>query len=160
MNGQRREAPSRRSVERWLKRWVEDGVLVLGGTASRGPKGTRTSTYLTPPIPPSRVGCEIEENLSLLAPEALERQDLSSDTAIKSDGGVAASLPAPSSDTPPEGEIRVAAIDPSSATDLPQAATNAPISDTDIGRTSKSQDETPQEVNPPRTVAVQMEAKW
>ena len=35
------------------------------------------------------------------------------------------------------------------ASDLTQRVANAPISDTDIGRTSESQDETPQEVNPP-----------
>ena len=57
VTGQGREAPSmrsvKRSVNRWLKRWVEDGVLALGGVVMDGvKKGTRTSTYLTPPIPP------------------------------------------------------------------------------------------------------------
>ena len=53
VTGQGRVAPAKRSVNRWLKRWVEDGVLALGGVVMDGvKKGTRTSTYLTPPIPP------------------------------------------------------------------------------------------------------------
>jgi len=57
VTGQGRVAPAKRSVNRWLKRLVEDGALVLVGVLMEGPrKCTRTSTYLTPPIPPlSRV---------------------------------------------------------------------------------------------------------
>jgi ABC-type lipopolysaccharide export system ATPase subunit len=49
VTGQGREAPSMRSV----KRWVEDWVLVLGGVLLDGAKkNVRTPTYITPPIPP------------------------------------------------------------------------------------------------------------
>ena len=59
VTGQGREAPAKKSVHRWLKRWVEDGVLVLGGVVMEGlHKNKRAISYLTPPIPPSRVGCE------------------------------------------------------------------------------------------------------
>ena len=53
VTGQGRSAPAKGSVHRWLKRWVEDGVLVLGGVLMEGPrKNVRIPSYLSPPIPP------------------------------------------------------------------------------------------------------------
>ena len=149
VTGQGREAPTKRSVERWLKRWVEDGVLVLGGAASRGPKGTRTSTYLTPPIPPSRVGCEKGGDLSMGGSNPSEEADLAMDTCSEEGPVVHGSEPYLPMDTHGHPRERVHGSFPVAATDLTHPWTNAPISDTDIGRTSVSQDETLHEVNPP-----------
>lgn len=147
VTGQGREAPAKRSVHRWLKRWVEDGVLVLGGVLMEGPrKCTRTSTCLTPPIPSSRVGCEKECHLSLGGSNSSEEGDLASDTGSENALGVTGSKPDLASDNALSPRERVIGSFPVAAMGLTHPVTNAPISDTDIGRTSESQDETSPEV--------------
>ena len=150
VTGQGREAPSKRSVNRWLKLWVEDGVLVLGGVVMDGvKKGTRTSTYLTPPIPPSRVGCEKGGDLSIVGSNPSEEGDLTMDTGAEDAAVVHRSDDSLTMDNDGHSRERVHRSNPVFATDLTQRWTNAPISDTDIGRTSVSQDETLQEVQSP-----------
>ena len=149
VTGQGREAPTRRSVHRWLKRWVEDGVLVLGGVVMEGPrKNKKTNTYLTPPIPPSRVGCEIECPLSPVGSNPNEEADLTGDTASGDTPSVPSSQAQLTGDTTDLPRERVPSSFPVAARDLTQLGTNAPISDTDIARTSASQDETDWEVRP------------
>ena len=151
MTGQRRrEAPSRRSVKRWLNRWVEDGVLVLGGMLMEGVKKNRpTPTYLTPHVPPSRVGCEKEGDLSTVGSNPSGDTDLTVDTGSEDVHGVHSSQDQLTVDTADSPRERVHSSFPVAATDLSQLWTNTPISDTDIGRTSKFQDETPREVSFP-----------
>ena len=150
VTGQGREAPAKGSVHRWLKRWVEDGVLVLGGVLMEGPrKNVRIPSYLTPPIPPSRVGCEKGGNLSLGGSNPSEERVLARDTGSEIVPGVPGSeadLPRDTSGSPRE---RVPGSFPVAATVLTHPGTNTPISDTDINRTSESQNETPQEVSSP-----------
>ncbi len=149
VTGQGRGAPAKRSVKRWLNRWVEDGVLVLGGLVPEGSKNRRTPTYLTPYVPPSRVGCEKGGNLSTDGSNPSDSGDLSVDTGSEVIHSVHRSQEQLSVDTPVHPRERVHRSFPVPARDLPHLWTNAPISDTDIGRTSESQDETPQEVHPP-----------
>ena len=150
VTGQGREAPSRRSVKRGLNRWVEDGVLVLGGVVMDGvKKGTRTSTYLTPPIPPSRVGCEKERDLQIVGSNPSEEADLTICTPSDQEPGANRSEPPSTICNPGSPRERANRSNLVFASDLTQRVANAPISDTDIVRTSESQDETPQEVHPP-----------
>jgi hypothetical protein len=150
VTGQGREAPSKKSVHRWLKRWVEDGVLVLGGVLMEGPrKNVRIPSYLTPPIPPSRVGCEKECHLSFVGSNPSEEADLTNDTPPEKAPGVIRSEPHSTNDNPHSPRERVIRSKPVFAGVLPQRMTNALISVTDIDRTSESQDETTQEVHPP-----------
>ena len=143
VTGQGREAPSRR----WLNRWVEDGVLVLGGLVPEGSKNRRTPTHLTPPIPPSRVGCEKGENLFLVGSNPSEEGKLTRDTGSEDVPGVPGSNAQLTRDTSDSPRERVPGSFPVLPTDLTQPGTNAPISDTDIGRTSESQNLTALEVH-------------
>ncbi|MCP9896889.1 AAA family ATPase, partial [Vulcanococcus limneticus Candia 3B3] len=79
------ESPSKKSVRRWLDRWVEDGVLVLGGIVMVGK--ARTRTYTTPSTPP-RVGWSLECPLSLVAPDPSDSQELTRDTTTDNEGHV------------------------------------------------------------------------
>lgn len=140
MTGQGREAPSRRSVERWLRRWAEDGVLVLGGMVMNGSQGkSRTKTYATPMDPP-RVGCEMECRLSLVTPDPSDSQEITSDTSSGEEEVVARSEVPGTSDTPPEDDTRVARSNPVVAMDLTQRATTDTNSDTqgDAGESSET----------------------
>ncbi|WP_411869225.1 bifunctional DNA primase/polymerase [Vulcanococcus limneticus] len=99
------DAPSRRTVDRWLKRWVEDGVLVLGGIEMVGKSRTKTYTTPTPP----RVGWSLECPLSIVTPDTSDDQDLTMDTPSANDGHVHRSGVAPAMDmsiVPPEGVNR------------------------------------------------------
>ena len=94
------------------------------------------------------MGCEKGEDLSLVASNPLQELEITRDTPLE----VVPSVPSDSApftrDTADSPRERVPSDFPVAATDLMPLGTNAPISDTDIGRTSVSQDETPQEVNP------------
>ena len=150
MTGQGREAPARKSVHRWLKRWVEDGVLVLGGVVMEGPrKNVRIPSYLTPPIPPSRVGCEKGGNLSSVGSNPSEGPNFTLDTSSEEGAGVQRDDPSFTLDNHGQPRERVQRDFPVTAMDLTPRWTNAPISDTDIDRTNESQDETPQKVHLP-----------
>ena len=149
VTGHRREAPSRRSVKRWLNRWVEDGVLVLGGMLMEGVKKNRpTPTYLTPHVPPSRVGCEKGGDLSTVASNPLQEHEITVDTASEVVHSVHSDEPGFTVDTTGSPRERVHSKFPVAAVGLMPLWTNTPISDTDIGRTSESQNETLQEVHP------------
>ena len=151
MAGQGSEAPARKCFHRWLKRWVEDGVLVLGGVVMEGPrKNVRIPSYLTPPIPHSRVGCEKECPLSIVGSNPSEEGDLTMDTGAEDAAVVHRSDASLTMDNDGHSRERVHRSNPVFATDLTQRWTNAPISDTDIGRTSESRNETSQELHPPR----------
>ena len=149
--GQGREAPSKRSVKRSVKRWVEDWLLVLGGVLLDGVKKcTRTSTYLTPPIPPSRVGCEKGMEMVRVGSNPSEEGDLTRTMPSEQESDGTRSEPPSTRTTPASPRERGTRSNPVIASGLTQRVPNTPISDTDIGRTSESQDETSQEVHPPR----------
>ena len=112
-------------------------------------KCKRASSYLAPPIPPSRVGCEKEGNLSTVGSNPSGDADLTVDTGSDDVHSVHSSQDQLTVDTTDSPRERVHSKFPVAAVGLMPLWTNAPISDTDIGRTSVSQDETPQEVNPP-----------
>ena len=143
MAGQGSEAPARKCFHRWLKRWVEDGVLVLGGLALEGIKNRRTATYLTTPIPPSRVGCEKECPLSLVAPNPSGGDNFTRDTGADDVPRVPREEPSFTRDNPESPRERVPRDFPVVAIDLVPRGTKDTISDTDIARTSESRDETP-----------------
>jgi hypothetical protein len=125
------QSPSKKSVHRWLSRWVEDGVLVLGGYVMAGDKkNKRTATYTTPPTPP-RVGWSLECPLSPVAPDPSEEADLTGDTTGDIEEVVPSSQGPGTRDTPPEGVVDVPSKNPVVDSDLTQLGTNGVISDTE-----------------------------
>ena len=95
------------------------------------------------------MGCEKEIDLQILGSNPCEEADLTIDTPLEKAPGVNRSEPDLTIENPPSPRERVNRSNPVFASGLTQRLTNTPISDTDIGRTSESQDETALEVHPP-----------
>jgi hypothetical protein len=123
-----REAPSRRSIERWVRRWKEDGVLVSGGYLLLGKhKNKRTATYAVPILDSStttRAGWMKSCRLSSNAPETSESPDFVSDTEEEEGGVSLVDLGPITSDTPPEADTPVACESAVAAVDLVPPASN------------------------------------
>jgi hypothetical protein len=78
--GRAQEVPVLRSVKRWLNRWVEDGVLALGGKVRIEGVSQPLATYCTPSHARARVrgatsGCPLSVALS----DPLVRQEIATD---------------------------------------------------------------------------------
>lgn len=75
------EIPVRRSVRRWLDRWVEDGVLALGGKVTVEGSAKPVNCYSTPSHARMRVrGATSGCHLSLATSDPLVRQGSASDS--------------------------------------------------------------------------------
>jgi hypothetical protein len=74
MFGQAREAPAQRTVERWLKRWETEGLLVAGvGRKTPGAKKpSRTFTIPRRHTPPTRGGTDQTCHLSFIPSNPLQ----------------------------------------------------------------------------------------
>ena len=95
------------------------------------------------------MGCEKGGDLQRVGSNPSEEGDLTLYTPAEAASDVKRSDSDSTLNTPESPRERVKRSNPVFAGGLTQRFTNAPISDTDIGWTSKSQDETPQEVRPP-----------
>nr|WP_259735889.1 bifunctional DNA primase/polymerase [Synechococcus sp. CS-1329] len=141
VTGQGREAPSKKSVHRWLTRWVEDGVLVLGGNVPAGPKQKPAKSYAIPLEPP-RAGGEKRCPLSLYGAEPLRQHDLYKDTPEGDLTGVPISDASPYKDTSPEAENGVPIRNRCDGGDLPHIGTTDTFS---------NGTEAPNQLNTPET---------
>ena len=69
MNGQVRKAPSQRTVERWLGRWEEEGLLIPGGKRVELGSKKPSATYTVPSR--ARGGTDNSVHLSVYVPDPL-----------------------------------------------------------------------------------------
>jgi hypothetical protein len=145
VTGQGKEAPSKKSVRRWLDRWVEDGVLVPGGIVITGK--SRTRTYTTPP--PSRVGRSLECPLSLDASNPNGGGELTRDTLKINEGHVPRSEGAVTGDMSLVGDSGVPRKNPDGDSDLPQRGTTATNSDAYMEHSQTATPETNDEKRQP-----------
>lgn len=111
LNGIGKKVPVIQSVRRWLRRYLNQGLVVLGGTKAQGAKNKRTKTF-TIPTPPSRAGCEETGSLIVEPSKSFRRSGLTANTSTNTDGDVRRSeaeeeppesgQDAPGSTNPPE----------------------------------------------------------
>jgi hypothetical protein len=92
MGGQGRRAPASRTVKRWLDRWVDDGVLVLGKKTVVDGADKPVQTYT---LPPSRARAlpTTRGLLSIRPSNPLQEQEKAMDTAVSAEYGVHCSEP-------------------------------------------------------------------
>jgi hypothetical protein len=93
MNGQARQAPSSRTVKRWLERWVSNGVLKLGKPRIVDGAKKPVPSYTLPPTP-SRALPIPKGLLSVRSSDPLQEQEISMDTRSEESEVVRCSDPA------------------------------------------------------------------
>jgi hypothetical protein len=79
MGGQGRQAPSSKTVKRWLDRWISNGVLVEGKPVPISGQRRPAPSYTLPPTP-SRALPIVDCLLSVHTRDRLQEQDLRTDT--------------------------------------------------------------------------------
>jgi len=81
MGGQGRQAPSSRTVKRWLDRWVTNGVLKEGKKRIVAGSKAPVSSYTLPTTTSSRALPAGECPLIIVPPKPLQEQEITMDTA-------------------------------------------------------------------------------
>lgn len=126
MGGQGRQAPSGKTVKRWLDRWVTNGVLVEGKKLRVDGVKAPVQTYTLPPTP-SRALPSFSCPLSIVPRDRLQEQEITMDTPSSPEYGVHRSevaQPVPENDgQQPEPEKDVHRFSPVVPSDLGERRT-------------------------------------
>ena len=88
MGGQGRQAPSSKTVKRWLDRWVSNGVLVEGKKVKVDGAKAPVQTYTLPITTTSRALSSFSCLLSIVPSNPLQEQEITMDTSSSPEYGV------------------------------------------------------------------------
>lgn len=145
VNGLGKKVPDIRSVRRWLKRYVNQGLVVLGGHRLTGERKNKRTSVFSIPTPPSRAGCEENGPLSVVPSKSFQRSRSTTDTTTDKEVVVRSSQEAPegdqgTTDTAQEAETPVRSRNPVVA--RPEGVLRTTDSDSDTSRARVRQERT------------------